>query len=58
MRQKEKISILEKRFIGPITTGTSFLLVLLKYSLGGIAYATAAFFTKNFWEQWKSGRKN
>jgi hypothetical protein len=58
MRQKEKISILEKRFIEPITAGTSFILVLLKYSLGGIAYATASFFTMKFWERWKSGRKN
>lgn len=58
MQEKNKISILEKRFFYPFVFGGSLVFLFFKYAVGGFVYATAAFFTRLFWEWWKSKNKN
>jgi hypothetical protein len=49
---------LRKKFVLTTIAGCAFLAWLFNTALGGIVYATAAFFTKEVWERWKSRRKS
>lgn len=46
----------KKNFLVVGFLGCSFLIWLLQSVVGGFFYATAAFFTKEGWEKWKSKR--
>jgi hypothetical protein len=47
---------LKKRFLVTTIAGCALAAWLVKTIAGGILYATAAFFTKEGWERWKSRR--
>lgn len=45
---------MKKRFLVTTIAGCAFLAWLAQTLIGGVLYATAAFFTKEGWERWKS----
>jgi len=45
---------LRRRFIATGAFGYALTIWLARTILGGILYATAAFFTREGWERWKS----
>jgi hypothetical protein len=49
---------LRKKFVLTTIAGCAFLAWLFNTALGGIVYATAAFFTKEGWERWKSKKRD
>lgn len=48
---------MKRKFLLTTIAGCAFLAWLFNAILGGIVYATAAFFTKEGWERWKSKRR-
>ncbi|NBT57146.1 hypothetical protein EBT16_00020 [bacterium] len=55
---KPEDEIKKKNFLVIGLLGCSFVWWLLQSAIGGFFYATAAFFTKEGWEKWKSGRRD
>lgn len=49
---------MKKKFVFTTIAGCAFLAWLFNTALGGMIYATAAFFTKEGWERWKSNKKS
>ena len=47
---------MKRRFIAVSVAGCALAVWLARTIIGGAIYATAAFFTKQGWENWKSRR--